>query len=68
MRPRRLATLAAAKAGEAAVKGLRNSELWSWSVEGGRIVPAAFGAGASDATESNAVQLWSTLNLAECAP
>jgi hypothetical protein len=42
----------------------QNSELWSWRISGGRMVPAAFGASASDADESNAAQLWSTVSLA----
>jgi hypothetical protein len=42
---------------------LRNSELWSWSVRRGTLVPAAFGANAGDADESNAAQLWSTIYL-----
>jgi hypothetical protein len=39
------------------------SELWSWSIEEGRFVPAAFGASATDVDESNAAQLWSTVFL-----
>ncbi|MBI4425426.1 MAG: hypothetical protein HY554_16975 [Elusimicrobia bacterium] len=59
--------LRATEEGEKAVGALRASELWTWRVERGKLVPAAFGAGAGDETESNAVQLWSTLNLADCA-
>ncbi len=43
---------------------LRNSELWSWSYAAGRYEPAPFGAGAADADESDAAQLWSTAYLA----
>lgn len=56
--------LDAARAGEKAVAGLRASELWSWEVRDAKLLPVPFGAGATDATEANAVQLWSTLNLA----
>ncbi len=51
-----------------ATRALNNSELWSWSFEGGhyRVVP--FGAAAADADESNAAQLWSTVYLAVRAP
>ncbi|MDE2561607.1 MAG: hypothetical protein KGL48_05100 [Sphingomonadales bacterium] len=41
----------------------RNSELWSWRVEAGKIEPSAFGASDRDADESNAAQLWSTVFL-----
>ena len=43
---------------------MRNSELWSWTIEGGRFQIAPFGANAADADESNAAQLWSTVYLA----
>jgi hypothetical protein len=43
---------------------MRNSELWSWTVVQGRFRVAPFGASASDADESNAAQLWSTVYLA----
>jgi hypothetical protein len=51
-----------------ATRSVRNSELWSWSFEGGhyRIVP--FGSRDTDADESNAAQLWSTVYLAVKAP
>jgi hypothetical protein len=39
------------------------SELWSWSIEEGQLVPAAFGASTTDVDESNAAQLWSTVFL-----
>jgi hypothetical protein len=43
---------------------LRNSELWSWTFSSGRFHIAPFGAKATDADESNAAQLWSTVYLA----
>jgi hypothetical protein len=43
---------------------MRNSELWTWTVANGQFEMAAFGANASDADESNAAQLWSTVYLA----
>jgi hypothetical protein len=45
-----------------------NSELWSWSYRDGHYEVAPFGANASDADESNAAQLWSTVYLAIHAP
>lgn len=47
---------------------MRNSELWSWRHNDGayRIVP--FGAGGTDADESNAAQLWSAVYLAVRRP
>ncbi len=47
-------------AGEA----VRDSELWSWTYAAGRFHIAPFGANNSDADESNAAQLWSTVYLA----
>jgi hypothetical protein len=47
-----------------AVGDTRTSELWSWAYAGGRYKAEAFGAGAKDADESNAAQLWSTVFLA----
>jgi hypothetical protein len=47
---------------------MRNSELWTWSFANGRFEIAPFGANASDADESNAAQLWSTVYLAIPAP
>jgi len=41
----------------------RRAELWSWTVEDGRIVPVPFGQGSGHHTESNAVQLWSTVYI-----
>jgi hypothetical protein len=43
---------------------MRNSELWSWKLANGRFEIAPFGSSASDADESNAAQLWSTVYLA----
>ena len=45
--------------------GRQASELWTWHVENGDIGRAPFGDGASDETESNAAQLWSTTHLAD---
>jgi hypothetical protein len=47
---------------------LRNSELWSWTFSGGHFLVAPFGANATDADESNAAQLWSTVYLAISDP
>ena len=46
----------------------RRAELWSWSVEEGRITAVPFGQEAGHKTESNAVQLWSTVYLAVQPP
>lgn len=45
-------------------RDMQSSELWSWAFDNGhyRVVP--FGAGAGDADESNAAQLWSSAYLA----
>lgn len=51
-----------------AAHSMRNSELWSWNFANGRYAVAPFGASASDADESNAAQLWSTVYLAIPAP
>ena len=51
-----------------AAHSMRNSELWTWTFEKGRFEIAPFGANASDADESNAAQLWSTVYLAIPAP
>jgi hypothetical protein len=45
-------------------RGMRTSELWSWTYEDGRYQPAPFGQNRGDADESNAAQLWSTVFLA----
>jgi glycogen debranching enzyme len=42
---------------------LRRSELWSWEVVDGAYRPVPFGQGRGHHTESNAVQLWSTVYL-----
>ena len=50
-----------------ATRAFQSSELWSWRYAGGyQVVP--FGAGATDADESNAAQLWSTVYLALSHP
>jgi len=51
-----------------AAHSMRNSELWSWNFADGHYSVAPFGASASDADESNAAQLWSTVYLAIPAP
>jgi hypothetical protein len=51
-----------------AAHSMRNSELWTWSFAKGSFEIAPFGANASDADESNAAQLWSTVYLAIPAP
>jgi hypothetical protein len=48
----------------AATRALRGSELWSWSQANGRYRIEPFGQRAQDETESNAAQLWSTIQLA----
>jgi glycogen debranching enzyme len=47
-----------------AAQSVQSSELWSWRFEGGhyRVVP--FGSSGTDADESNAAQLWSSVYLA----
>lgn len=47
-----------------ATRTFQSSELWSWRLEGGAYRVEPFGAGAADADESNAAQLWSTVYLA----
>jgi hypothetical protein len=51
-------------AGIEANRQVANSELWSWAFADGRYKVVPFGAGDSDADESNAAQLWSTVFLA----
>ena len=51
-----------------ATEDLRRSELWSWDVRDGRMTPVPFGQGAAHHTESNAVQLWSTVYIAVRPP
>ncbi len=43
------------------VGSLANSELWSWQIRNGKLIPSAFGAEAGSDDESNALQLWSTI-------
>ena len=43
---------------------MRSSELWSWRLSGGAYEAVPFGQQAGHKTESNAVQLWSTVFLA----
>jgi hypothetical protein len=47
---------------------VQSSELWSWSFAGGRYWVEPFGQRGGDQTESNAVQLWSTVFLAVVPP
>jgi hypothetical protein len=51
-----------------AAKSVQSSELWSWSFEHGRYHIAPFGSRDTDADESNAAQLWSSVYLAIKAP
>jgi hypothetical protein len=51
-----------------ATRSISNSELWSWRFEGGHYRIAPFGASGTDADESNAAQLWSSVYLAVKAP
>lgn len=46
-----------------AAHSVRNSELWSWSYVNDQYQVAPFGTNVSDADESNAAQLWSTVYL-----
>lgn len=45
----------------------RGSELWSWRLEDGLIVPQPYGQEAGHETESNAVQLWSAIALSKAS-
>ncbi len=50
---------------------MQGSELWSWRMEGGKIVPQPYGQAVGHETESNAAQLWSAIALAKkphCGP
>ena len=49
-------------------RGMRTSELWSWTYADGRYQPTPFGQSSGDADESNAAQLWSTVFLALSPP
>jgi hypothetical protein len=51
-----------------AARSVQSSELWSWSFAGGRYRITPFGSRETDADESNAAQLWSTVYLAVKAP
>jgi hypothetical protein len=51
-----------------AAQSIRASELWSWSFEDGRYRITPFGSRDTDADESNAAQLWSSVYLAIKAP
>ena len=50
-----------------ATQSMRSSELWSWRFEGGRYLSVPFGSSGTDADESNAAQLWSSVYLAVTA-
>ena len=52
-------------------RSMQGSELWSWRMEGAKIVPQPYGQAAGHETESNAAQLWSAVALAtnpHCGP
>ncbi|HVW70729.1 MAG TPA: hypothetical protein VHB68_17245 [Steroidobacteraceae bacterium] len=49
-------------------QSMQSSELWSWRFEEGRYRRAPFGASGTDADESNAAQLWSSVYLAVKEP
>jgi hypothetical protein len=51
-----------------ATQSVQSSELWSWRFEGGHYRIAPFGASSTDADESNAAQLWSSVYLAVREP
>jgi len=51
-----------------ATRATGTGELWSWAPRDGRAEQRPFGAGAKDADESNAIQLWSTVYLAVQKP
>jgi glycogen debranching enzyme len=51
-----------------ATQSVRSSELWSWRFEGGRYRIVPFGSSGTDADESNAAQLWSSVYLAVKTP
>jgi len=46
-----------------ATNALRSSELWTWSFANGQYHPEAFGQQNAHVGESNAAQLWSTVDL-----
>ena len=47
-----------------AAAAVRGSELWSWSMDGGKYRLERFGQRDEHETESNAAQLWSAVHLA----
>ncbi|HEU4601179.1 MAG TPA: hypothetical protein VFS24_04385 [Steroidobacteraceae bacterium] len=51
-----------------ATRTMRSSELWSWRFADGHYEAVPFGQSGSDADESNAAQLWSTVYLAVTPP
>jgi hypothetical protein len=51
---------------DASLGDFQGAELWTWGARDGRVVPVPFGT-AGHATESNAVQLWSTVRLGVAA-
>lgn len=51
-----------------ATRSVQSSELWSWDFQGGHYRIAPFGASGTDADESNAAQLWSSVYLAVKEP
>ncbi len=67
-RERLAAAQAALWEGIEATADLRRSELWSWEVRDGAIVAVPFGRDADHHSESNAVQLWSTVYIAVRPP
>lgn len=51
-----------------ATHSVQSSELWSWQFENGHYGVVPFGASGTDADESNAAQLWSSVYLTVRAP
>lgn len=51
-----------------ATRAQGSSELWSWAARDGQPALRPFGAGAADADEANAIQLWSSVYLAVRPP
>ena len=45
-----------------------DAQLWSWKAEGGKFSVVPFGQGGGHLTESNVVQLWSTVFIAVRPP
>jgi hypothetical protein len=62
-RARLRAARTALRAVIANARGVRTSELWSWSFDQGRYRIEPFGRPGTDVDESNAAQLWSTVFL-----